>query len=320
MIRHGSVLGVEPLRRGVEQAEAFRGHTGNHLGGHAAPGPGFADAEQASGTRHTRHHRVGIERLDRAQVHDFHLDAFASEFLGHGQRFVDHRAVGDDRHVTTDAGNARLAGGQRFGREFFRLEMVIEELVLAENHGVIDGDGVEQHAVGVLDRRGRHHHETWVMRVNRLDALAVKRSAARRAAEGEADDEGTRHLGAPEQRRGLIHDLVEAHRGEVGELHLDDWPHPFDRGTDGRTDDGVFADRCVDHAPRIFLREILGRLERASELPDILAVDIDARIFGKRAGLGFANGFEIGDAHAAGNKIEHGRSRLVVALVEMFRG
>ena len=320
MIRHGSVLGVESLRWRVEQSEAFRGHAGDHLGGHAAPRPGFANAKQPSGARHARHHRVGVERLDRAQVHDLNLDAFAGEFLRHGQRFVDHGAVGHDGHVAADAGDARFARGQRLGRQLLRLEMVIEKLVLAENHRVIDGDRVEQHAVGILDRGGRHHHQAGVMRVNRLKTLTVERSAARRAAERETDDNGTRHLRAPEQGRGLIHDLVEAHCGEVGELHLDDRPHPFDGGTDGRADHGVFADRCVEHAARIFLREILGRLEGAAELPDILAVDIDARIFGERAGLRFANGFEIGDAHAGENENEAGRSRLVVSLVEMLRG
>ena len=44
-----------------------------------------------------------------------------------------------------------------------------------------------------------------------------------------------------------------------------------------------------------FLRQILRRLERAAEIADVLTVNVDPRIVRKRFGLGFANGFKVGD-------------------------
>ena len=46
-------------------------------------------------------------------------------------------------------------------------------------------------------------------------------------------------------------------RREIGELHLDDRPHALDRRADGRADDGVLADRRIEHAAGKFLREVL---------------------------------------------------------------
>ena len=65
--------------------------------------------------------------------------------------------------------------------------MVIEKFVLAENHRVINRHRLEQHAVGILDRCGRHHDQAGIMRVNRFQGLAVKRPAAGRAAARQTD-------------------------------------------------------------------------------------------------------------------------------------
>ena len=72
---------------------------------------------------------------------------------------------------------------------------------------------------------------------------------------------------------------------------------PFDRGADGQAHHGIFADRRVDHAPGKFLRQVLGGLERAAERAHVLAVDEHARVVRQRARLGFADGFQVGDAH-----------------------
>ena len=97
--------------------------------------------------------------LIAAQVDDFDLPAVGGEFLGAGERLMHHRAVGDDGGVAARPGDARLADGQRLGRAALGLEMVVEILVLAEDDRVVDGDGFEEHGVGVLDRRGRHDDE-----------------------------------------------------------------------------------------------------------------------------------------------------------------
>ena len=49
--------------------------------------------------------------------------------------------------------------------------------MLAKNDRVVDRHRFEQHAVGVFNRGGRHDHHTRKMRVERLEALAVKWAA-----------------------------------------------------------------------------------------------------------------------------------------------
>ena len=175
--------------------------------------------------------------------------------------------------------------------------MVIKKLVLAENHRVIDYHRFEQHAVSVFDCRGRHHHQSGIVRVNGFERLAVKWSAARRSSSRQPHDDGAGDIRAPIHRRRLIHDLVEAHRRKVGELHFDDRTHPMQCRADSRTNHRVFTDGRIKDASGKFLREMLGGLERATEFPDVLAVDIDARIFAQGLGLRLANCLQIGNAH-----------------------
>ena len=52
MIGNWRVFGVDPHGCGVKQAEAFGGDTGENFGCDTAPGPLFADAEQAAGAGH----------------------------------------------------------------------------------------------------------------------------------------------------------------------------------------------------------------------------------------------------------------------------
>ena len=60
-------------------------------------------------------------------------------------------------------------------------------------------------------------------------------------------------LRPPILRAGVVQNLVERDAGEIGELHLDDRPHPFHGRADRRADHRVFADRRVQDA----IREIL---------------------------------------------------------------
>ena len=135
------------------------------------------------------------------------------------------------------------------------------------------------------------------MRVNRFEALAVKRSAAGRAAEWQADGDGAGDIRAPKKCRGLVDDLIECDGGKIRKLHFDDWPHPFDGGANSEADNRIFADGRVEDATGKFLLQIFCGLERAAECADILPVDEDARVVAERVGLGFADGFEIGNTH-----------------------
>ena len=135
------------------------------------------------------------------------------------------------------------------------------------------------------------------MRVNGFDALAVEWSAAGGAAEREADGDGTRNFGPPKKGGRLIDDLVEGDGGKIGELHLDDGPHALDGRADRHADHGVFGDRRIKDAPGKFVREIFGGFECAAERADILSIDENARVIAQGVRLGFANGFDVGQAH-----------------------
>ena len=299
MIRHRRVFGVEPLRRHVEQAETLAGDARNDLRRHAAPRPGFAHAEQTPRARDTGDDGVGVQRFHRAQIHDFNLPAFGGQFRRRFQRFVNHGAVGHHGQVAAFAGDAGLADRQRLARQFLGLEMVIEKLVLAENHRVVNRHRLEQHAVSVLHRRRRQHDEPGIMRVNRLDGLAVKGPAALGAAERQAHRDGARDIRAPKERRRLVDDLVETDHGEIRKLHLNDRPHAFNRRAHRQTDHRVLADGRINHATRIFLGQIFRGLERAAERAHVLPVDEHARIVAQGVRLGFTDRFEIGNAHGA---------------------
>src|SRR5882757_4253367 len=103
MIRHGGILGIQPLRR------------------HPAPRPRFPNAEQAPGARHAGDDGVGIQRFHRPQIHHFNFPALGGKFRRRFQRFVNHGAVGHHGQVAAFAGDPGLADGQGFARQFLGL-------------------------------------------------------------------------------------------------------------------------------------------------------------------------------------------------------
>jgi hypothetical protein len=109
--------------------------------------------------------------------------------------------------------------------------------------------------------------------------LAVEGAAAGRAAGGHANRDGAGRVRAPVERGRLIDDLIEADRGEVGELHLNDRTRTLDGGADGHADHGILADRGVKHAAGELFAEILGGLEGSAEGADVLPVKEDGGSF-----------------------------------------
>ncbi len=136
------------------------------------------------------------------------------------------------------------------------------------------------------------------MRVKRLQALAVKRSAAGNPARRHPNRDRAWHPRAPIERGRLVDDLIEPRRGKIRILHLDDRAHAFDGRANGRPHHGVLADRRVQHPPGKFLRQLLGRFERAAEGAHVLSVNEDTRIVRQRFGLRLPNRLQVGDAHA----------------------
>ena len=95
----------------------------------------------------------------------------------------------------------------------------------------------------------------------------------------------------------MIDDLIEARRGEVGELHFDDGAHPRQGRPDGSTDHRIFTDGSILDPAGKLRGQIPGRLERTAKRPNILPVDENPWIVRQRLGLRFANGFEVSNAH-----------------------
>ncbi len=293
------VAGVEAAGRGVEEVEAVGDDAADDFGADSAPWEAFGDGEESAGAGDGGEDGVGVEGFDAAEVDDFDFPAVVEEVVGGAEAFVEHGAAGDDGGVAAAAGDSGFADGESFCGQGVGLEVIVEELVFAEDDGVVEGDGVEEHGVGVADGGGGEDDEAGVVGVEAFHALAVERAAAAGAAAGEADDERAGDAGAPEVGGGLIDDLVEADAGEVGELHFDDGAHAADGSADGHADHGVFADGAVEDAAGEVAREVLGGFEGAAEGGDVLAVDEHGRVVAQGLGLSFADGFQISDAHVA---------------------
>src|SRR3954465_16082643 len=136
------------------------------------------------------------------------------------------------------------------------------------------------------------------MGVEPFHALAVERAAALCPARRQAQRGRYGNIGPVKMRAGVVQNLVERDAGKIGELHLDDRPHSLERRADGRADHRVLADGRVQNPPGKFLSQAFGRFESAAEFSgNVLPVKEDAVILLEKVSLGFANGFEVGDAH-----------------------
>src|ERR1019366_9040001 len=191
----------------------------------------------------------------------------------------------------------RLAGRHGLGRQPFSLQVVIKVFVLAEDDRVIYGHSLEQHAVGILYRGGRHDDQARIMRVDCLHALAMERTTARSAAAGQANRDRAGDPGSPMQGGRLIDDLVEGGRGEIGELHFDNRPHSLNGRTHRQSEHCIFANGGVYYPAGESLRQILGCLERTAESAYILAVNKHARIVRQRPCLCLPNCLQVSNAH-----------------------
>ena len=130
----------------------------------------------------------------------------------------------------------------------------------------------------------------------RLGILRVIQPAAHVAAARRAhDDRHARPAAVPvPQRGGLIDDLIEAARDEVGELHLRHGPVAAQRCADADADDRRLRDRRVDD-PRFaeLLEQALRDAEGAAVFADVLAEHEHLRIPPHFFGEGFADRFEV---------------------------
>ena len=75
-----------------------------------------------------------------------------------------------------------------------------------------------------------------------------------------------------EQRRGVVHDLVEREQAEVDGHDLDDRPHPAERGADAGADERRLRQRRVaDALGTELVEQALAHREAAAVAADVLA-------------------------------------------------
>jgi hypothetical protein len=126
----------------------------------------------------------------------------------------------------------------------------------------------------------------------------VERPAGEAAAGREADRDVHAQPLPVEHLPGHVHELVEAARDEVGELHLGDRPHALGGGADRGADDAGLGQRRIHHALRPELvDEAIGHLERAAEHADVLAHHEHALVGAHLL------------AHAVGDRLQVGHDR-----------
>ena len=182
----------------------------------------------------------------------------ALEPLGDAQRGVHVGAVGNDREIVAGAAQRRAADRQRrrrLGREpLLDARIAIERDVLVVEHGIRIRHG-GRHQRARVGRRRRHDDLQPGRAVEPgLGVLAVVRTGVPQAAPRHAQHH--RHGPAPAiaDLRGVVHQLVEAGRDEIVELHLADRALAGERGADARADHRSFRERRVQDPRAEFLR------------------------------------------------------------------
>ncbi len=225
------------------------------------------------GPRNGREHGFAVPWLEAAQVDHLDLDALAGQFCGRRQRSRHRAAIGDDRGVTTTAGNARLANLDD-DTGIHRPLAAVQGLVLDEDHRIRIVDRGAQQAVGVRRRGGTDDLQAGHMGEPCLQALRVLRAGTEPAAMRCAQHHG--HTAATPEHEPRLRCLIDQRiHGQGHEVHEHDLDHRLEsrhRGPDRHRGDGGFGDRRVTHAHRAkLIEQTTGRLEGAASCRNVLA-------------------------------------------------
>ena len=251
----------------VERIEPLVGHQRGDVGGGAAARVVFVHDHQVVRLGDRGQDRRVVERRECARVHDLGLDALPGQFLGRGQRLVDHARDGHDRDVTTgplDVGLAQRDAPVVVGHLTFH---TVEHLVLEDDHQVVVADGAQEQAPGIGRGRRDHRLDAGHVGEDRVVAAGVLAGRVQAGADHGADDQRAFGFAAEHvaQLGALVEDLVHAAAEEVDEHQLGDGAQPGRGGADGRPDEAGFGDRRVEHARAAeLLDQALGHAQHAT--------------------------------------------------------
>ena len=255
-ILQGRAEGHRHVRRGHEadratqRLEGLGGHEPGDVGGQRAARVGLVHDDQVPGLADRAEDGVEVERRHRARVDDLGRHALLRQPIGRLERGVHHLLDAHDGHVaalTHDLGHTEGDGVGLLGHGPLSH---VQPLVLDEDDRVGVADGLDQHALGVVGRRGRHDLQAGHVRVQRVERLRVLRAGAEAGTGDGAHDHGDGALATVEVAHlgGLVEELVEGGADEVDVHDLRHRSQPGVGRTDRGTDEAGLGDGGVDDA------------------------------------------------------------------------
>ena len=150
--------------------------------------------------------------------------------------------------------------------------IAIERDVLEEEHRIGIGNGARHQRARVRRRRRHHDLQAGCAIEPRLGVLAVVRPGMTEPAPRHAQHHRHRAAPAIADLGGVVHELVEAGRDEVVELHLADRTLARQRGADAGAEHGTLGQRRVEDPIAELLEQRAQQQERVAVGPaDVLA-------------------------------------------------
>ena len=251
------------------------------------------------GLLHTVQHGLLIPGRQGDQVDDFGLNALLGQQVRSAAGILHADGVGHDGHILPLTLHAGLAQGVRLlladlGHFAF---LLVQDLVLEVQHGVIALDGGLQHHLGVIGIGGRHNLDAGDVGEPGLHALGMLCSAAAGRTVGRTQDQG--HLGlAAEHVADLCHlveDLVHGHADEVGEVHVHHGTGAGQSRAYAAADDKGLGNGGINDPAGELLGQALELTEDTALTGQVLAHCEYSGVFRHRLGHGLLSGLRKSD-------------------------
>ena len=140
------------LDRRLQGPEGPLGDEACDVRGHAAARMGFVHHHQPPGLLHALKNGVLVERRRGTRVDDLAVDAFPLQSIRRLLGEMHHASQGNDGHIVALPHHTRLP--ERHDVAFLRNVSFepIQELVFAEDNGVIVADRLDEQPLGIVGR------------------------------------------------------------------------------------------------------------------------------------------------------------------------